>query len=141
MKVIRIREMSTEPENQENPEASTPLPTGVDPRRQRMLASMSHAGAVATHFLPFVGLVIPLYIWFRYRHFPLVRNHSIQAINFILTSNIVYSIAWISATRVPAAETLYQVIDLIIVWMAAWGAFNGSQARYFRYPLTHQFVG
>lgn len=109
-------------------------PQPMTPEDQRLWATLTHIGGI------FFNFVVPLvaYIVLRDRG-QFIREHTRQALNFHITVAIASFVSGL-LTIVLIGFVLLPVIGVLVVVFAIMAAVAANQGRFYRYPLTFQFI-
>ncbi|WP_228505218.1 DUF4870 domain-containing protein [Curtobacterium sp. VKM Ac-1395] len=109
-------------------------PQPLTPEDQRLWATLTHVGGI---FLSFVGPLVA-YLVLRDRG-GFVREHTRQALNFHITAAIASFVAGL-LTLLLIGFVLLPIISVLVVVFAIMAAVAANQGRFYRYPLTIEFV-
>ncbi|MFJ3383242.1 MULTISPECIES: DUF4870 domain-containing protein [unclassified Curtobacterium] len=109
-------------------------PQPMTPEDQRLWATLTHIGGI------FFNFIVPLvaYIVLRDRG-QFIREHTRQALNFHITVAIASFVSGL-LTIVLIGFVLLPVIGVLVVVFAIMAAVAANQGRFYRYPLTFQFI-
>ncbi|WP_083393185.1 DUF4870 domain-containing protein [Curtobacterium sp. MMLR14_010] len=109
-------------------------PQPLTPEDQRLWATLTHVGGIL------FTVVVPLvaYLVLRDRG-GFVREHTRQALNFHITATIASAVAT-ATTVLLVGFVLLPIIGVLVVVFGILAAIAANQGRFYRYPLTIEFV-
>jgi uncharacterized Tic20 family protein len=115
-----------------NPYAAPPQP--LSPSDERLWATLVHVGGIFFSFVPaLIG-----YLVLKDRG-PLVRAHTLTALNFQLTVLIAWVVAGI-LTFVLIGYLLYPVIAIVEIIFSIIAAVAANKGEPYSYPLSIKFI-
>ncbi len=120
---------TTPPQNPYN-SAATPL----SPSDEKLWATLVHIGGIFFGFIPaLIG-----YLVFRDRG-PLIRQHTVTALNFQLTMLIAGAIGGI-LTIIFIGFLIIAAVTVVILVFSIIAAIAANKGEYYHYPLSIPFV-
>jgi Uncharacterized protein conserved in bacteria len=114
------------------PPAAAPQP--VSPSDEKTWSILSHVGGI---ILNWVG---PLIVFLIYKdRSPVIRQHSVAALNFQLTILIGYIIGWI-LTVIFIGVLVVLAASVLSIIFGIMGALAANEGRAYKYPIAIPFV-
>ena len=115
-----------------NPYQSTPQP--LSPSDEKLWATLIHIGGIFFNFIPsLIG-----YLVLKDRG-PLIREHTLTALNFQLTMTIALVVGYI-LTLVLVGVLVIIAVYIVVLIFSIIAAIAANKGENYKYPLSIQFI-
>ncbi len=112
----------------------------MDTNDERVWATISHLGLVASFIVPLGNIILPLILWLVHKDkSAYVNHHSKEALNFQLTMTIAAIIGGILSFIFIGIPILIAVLVVDIVYSVI-AALKANQDQLYEYPLNWRMV-
>ena len=107
---------------------------------EKMWATLSHLGFIATLIIPYANLIVPLIIWIVYKdRSSYVDYHAKESLNFQITLCIGFTIG-IILTFVVIGIFILLILGLVGLIFAIIAAVRANEGGYYKYPFTLRLI-
>ena len=112
----------------------------MEQEKERSMATLCHAGALAGIIVPFGNIIVPLIIWLTNKEeSALVDAEGKKSLNFQI-SIVIYMFVSVLLMLVVIGAILLPVIGIFSVVMVIIAAIKTNKGEDFKYPLAITFI-